>query len=77
MRTYHDVLMIDRAADLGEIKAAYRRLAKAYHPDTNPSPDAPAWFREVTEAYDVLRRMKEEGLRALTPDEMVRATLGV
>ena len=54
-RDYYDVLGIGRSADDKEIKRAYRKLAKKYHPDTNPG-DAQAEqkFKEVTEAYNVL-----------------------
>ena len=37
-----------------QIKSAYRKLAKQYHPDVNDSPDAAERFREITEAYDTL-----------------------
>lgn len=54
-RDYYEVLGINRNADTSEIKKAYRKLAKKYHPDTN-SGDARAeqQFKEVTEAYSVL-----------------------
>ena len=54
-RDYYEVLGIDKKADAGTIKKAYRKLAKKYHPDTN-SGDAQAEqrFKEVTEAYTVL-----------------------
>ena len=54
-RDYYEVLGIDKRADAGAIKRAYRKLAKKYHPDTN-SGDAQAEqkFKEATEAYTVL-----------------------
>lgn len=54
-RDYYDVLGVHKKADSQEIKRAYRKLAKKYHPDTNPG-DAKAeqLFKEVTEAYNVL-----------------------
>lgn len=54
-RDYYDVLGIPKKANNQEIKSAYRKLAKKYHPDTNPG-DAKAeqLFKEVTEAYNVL-----------------------
>ena len=54
-RDYYDVLGVSKDASAAEIKRAYRKLAKKYHPDTNPN-DAQAEekFKEVSEAYDVL-----------------------
>jgi len=45
------VLGVSREADLDDCKEAYRKLALALHPDTNPSPDAAARFAVVVEAY--------------------------
>lgn len=54
-RDYYDVLGIDRNADEKEIKRAYRKLAKKYHPDTNSGDrQAEQKFKEVTEAYNIL-----------------------
>ncbi|MHC1747523.1 MAG: molecular chaperone DnaJ [Cellulosilyticaceae bacterium] len=54
-RDYYDVLGIQKGAGDAEIKKAYRKLAKQYHPDTNPdNPEAEAKFKEATEAYEVL-----------------------
>lgn len=54
-RDYYDVLGIPKNAEEKEIKRAYRKLAKKYHPDTNPGDKAAEQqFKEVTEAYDVL-----------------------
>ena len=54
-RDYYEVLGVSRNADDAQIKKAYRKLAKKYHPDTNAG-DAAAEqkFKEVTEAYTVL-----------------------
>lgn len=52
---YYKILGISQQADAEQIKRAYRRLAKKYHPDMNPDdPEAEARFIEVTEAYEVL-----------------------
>ena len=51
---YHRVLNVSRDASKKEVKKAYRQLAKELHPDLNKSPDAPARFKAVQEAYDVL-----------------------
>ena len=54
-RDYYEVLGVARDADPGTIKKAYRKLAKKYHPDTNPGdPAAERHFKEVTEAYNIL-----------------------
>src|SRR5690606_39909938 len=52
----HDALPIfSRTATADEIKRAYRRLARQYHPDVNSSADAEERFKEINEAYEVLR----------------------
>ncbi len=53
-RDYYEVLGVDRNATQEEIKKAYRKLARKYHPDVNKSPDAEERFKEVKEAYDTL-----------------------
>lgn len=54
-KDYYAILNIKRDADEKEIKRAYRKLAKKYHPDTNPNnKEAEQKFKEVTEAYNVL-----------------------
>lgn len=54
-RDYYEVLGVDRNAPDAEVKKAYRKLARQYHPDRNPGDKAAeAKFKEVQEAYDVL-----------------------
>ncbi len=54
-RDYYDVLGVERGASPEELKKAYRRLARQYHPDFNKEePDAEAKFKEISEAYEVL-----------------------
>lgn len=53
-RDYYEILGVDRTASEGEIKKAFRRLARELHPDVSDAPDAQDRFREVAEAYEVL-----------------------
>jgi molecular chaperone DnaJ len=54
-RDYYEVLEVPRNASEREIKRAYRKLARKYHPDVNPgNPEAEANFKDITEAYEVL-----------------------
>ncbi|MCH7902965.1 MAG: J domain-containing protein [Armatimonadetes bacterium] len=54
-KDYYKILSVDRRADDKAIKAAYRRLARKYHPDLNPNdPTAEAKFKQASEAYAVL-----------------------
>ena len=54
-RDYYEVLGVDRSASDDDLKRAYRKLAKKYHPDINPGDkEAEEKFKEATEAYGVL-----------------------
>ncbi|HVP33691.1 MAG TPA: DnaJ C-terminal domain-containing protein [Steroidobacteraceae bacterium] len=54
-RDYYQILGVQRAASADEVKTAYRRLARKYHPDVSKEADAEARFKEVQEAYEVLK----------------------
>jgi molecular chaperone DnaJ len=53
-RDYYEVLGVARNASEDELKRAFRKLARQYHPDVNKSPDAEVRFKEIGEAYEVL-----------------------
>src|ERR1700722_18704417 len=53
-KDYYAILGVTRDATLIQVKRAYRKLAKQFHPDVNNAPDAAERFRELTEAYDTL-----------------------
>jgi molecular chaperone DnaJ len=61
-RDYYEVLGVSRSADGGEIKRAFRRLARELHPDVSDAPDAQERFREVVEAYEVLSKSETREL---------------
>src|SRR3712207_866031 len=51
---YYNVLGVDKKASQDDIKKAYRKLARRYHPDTNKDAGAEERFKRISEAYDVL-----------------------
>src|SRR3989304_5696485 len=53
-RDYYEVLEVGRSASPEELRRAYRRLAKQYHPDVNKDPGGEERFKEINEAYAVL-----------------------
>ena len=53
-KDYYEILGVDKKADEATIKKAYRKLAKKYHPDTNPDNKSEEKFKEIGEAYEVL-----------------------
>lgn len=66
-KDYYQILGVKENADLKEIKKTYRKLALKYHPDMNAAADAEAKFKEIAEAYEVLkdpkRRVEYDELR--------------
>jgi molecular chaperone DnaJ len=53
-RDYYEILGVSRDSSKEEIKRAYRRLARKYHPDVNKEPGAEERFKEINRAYEVL-----------------------
>ena len=53
-RDYYEILGVERNASQEDLKSAFRRLARQYHPDVNKSADAEERFKEINEAYAVL-----------------------
>src|SRR5947207_15128596 len=54
-KDYYGVMGVDRKASAEEIKNAYRKLARKYHPDVSKEPGAEEKFKETQEAYEVLK----------------------
>jgi len=52
---YYKTLGVSKSASADEIRKAYKKLSKKYHPDANKEKDAPERFKQVQEAYDVLQ----------------------
>ena len=53
-RDYYEVLQVTRTSSGEEIRRAYRKMARQYHPDLNSSDEAEERFKEINEAYEVL-----------------------
>ena len=55
MKNYYDILGVTKNSNEDDIKKAYRKLAKQYHPDSNTDASAETKFKEINEAYEVLK----------------------
>ena len=58
-RDYYEVLGVQKGASDDELKKAYRKLARKYHPDVNKTKEAEEKFKDISEAYDVLSNKDE------------------
>lgn len=67
-KSYYDALGVSKKATKQEIKKAYQKLAKKWHPDVNKAPEAEAKFKEAVEAYEVLGN---EDKRKLYDEELL------
>ena len=76
-RDYYEVLGVSRSATQEELKAAFRRLARQYHPDVNDSPDAEERFKEINEAFAVLSDEQRRGAYDRYGHEGVRGPNGM
>lgn len=54
-KDYYQIIGVDRSSSQDEIKRAYKKLARKYHPDVSKEPDAEEKFKELGEAYEVLK----------------------
>jgi DnaJ-class molecular chaperone len=72
-RDPYSVLGVPRDATTAEIKAVYRQLAKTFHPDVNATADAEERFKQITEAFLVLRDPKQRARLERKPQRRSRA----
>ncbi|XP_060668609.1 uncharacterized protein LOC107408057 isoform X1 [Ziziphus jujuba] len=73
---YYATLGVPKSASGKEIKAAYRRLARQYHPDVNKQPGATEKFKEISAAYEVLSDDKKRAMYDQYGEAGVKSTVG-
>ncbi|OMO54366.1 hypothetical protein CCACVL1_27844 [Corchorus capsularis] len=73
---YYSTLGIPKSASSKEIKAAYRKLARQYHPDVNKEPGATEKFKEISAAYEVLSDDKKRALYDQYGEAGVKSAVG-
>ncbi|XP_027126346.1 uncharacterized protein [Coffea arabica] len=73
---YYSTLGVSKSASGKEIKAAYRRLARQYHPDVNKEPGATEKFKEISAAYEVLSDDKKRALYDQYGEAGVNSSMG-
>ncbi|WJX74933.1 hypothetical protein P8452_58526 [Trifolium repens] len=73
---YYATLGVPKSATVKEIKAAYRRLARQYHPDVNKEPGATDKFKEISNAYEVLSDDKKRALYDQYGEAGVKSSVG-
>lgn len=73
---YYSTLGVPKSATSKEIKAAYRRLARQYHPDVNKQPGATEKFKEISAAYEVLSDDKKRALYDQYGEAGVKSAVG-
>ncbi|KAL4589088.1 hypothetical protein LXL04_001990 [Taraxacum kok-saghyz] len=73
---YYSTLGVPKSATVKDIKAAYRKLARQYHPDVNKQPGATEKFKEISNAYEVLSDDKKRAMYDRYGEDGVKSTVG-
>ncbi|KAJ0884443.1 putative terminal organelle assembly protein TopJ [Helianthus annuus] len=73
---YYSTLGVPKSATIKDIKAAYRKLARQYHPDVNKQPGATEKFKEISAAYEVLSDDKKRAMYDRYGEDGVKSTVG-